>query len=239
MPKKQTNENDEAKPSTPPIDLGLMRELREMCNLTLKTVADDLGCDKMSLSRYENETRNPRQALHEELTYYYQDRVHALTGVDEAVSKLRKFLKKHGSADPDRKRLFEETASCLVHRADLLAGAFVGAGETRMTPEQWAGLFDVNVEVFKGILPVDKVQGEPRIIGYDVGVALDASLRGMKYDERSTQLGGVRGEHYATFSGLRLGFELKLVLAEIQIRVADMPETDKEYMTAIFPEEDE
>ncbi|MFW6312168.1 MAG: helix-turn-helix domain-containing protein [Nanoarchaeota archaeon] len=91
-----------------------LKNLRKENNITLKQLADDLNTTKSTLSRYENNKREPKAYLIKKIANYFNVSVDYLLGITEETSTTDEF-KKNILKDPELSQLINE----LTQRKEL------------------------------------------------------------------------------------------------------------------------
>jgi transcriptional regulator with XRE-family HTH domain len=207
-----------------------LRRFREFAGLTQAELARQSGLTRVTINRWERGHRSPDDdelsRVLDILRRHIRDRA---TGIGEAAAKVGALNRKYGARDPEKSDALRFLVDTLKDRAQIASIVAIADIDAQLPPDAWATLFMGRASVFNG-LPVSQVgKSEPYVLGYDVGVALDAAIRGMTYPERATSLGGVRNANYATVGAERLANEVGYALGEIQTEIATLPSNKAEW----------
>lgn len=227
MPRKDSTENLVLVPDPTVDDLPRFRELLDV---TQGQFADLIGVTRATVNRWEQRVSEPRQGELEKAAQVTADlmksRVFELPAARKAVNRLNTKL---GKQHPRQKEAIERVLLGVEQRVELVSRLAIGEEGTEMPDAWWALLLVVNVEIFADVPPTRLISGARLLLGLDVGVAMDASLRGRTYLEWASMLGGVRSVDYAGAGELQLSAQSVRVVHEIAAAVESLPTTAEEW----------
>ncbi len=215
--------------------------IRKGFGLTQAEFAKEVGVSRVTVARWEGGVSHPRprdlepmlKVVHRHLLdravdFFLAARDQALTcpkcGAMVAPSdtgQARVVDSIHTCSKEDEIRRAISERSGLSLKTEYWAVALLLGGDARMTLEQWRGLFNTTTDVLSGLPVAMHHNGQAFYWGYDVGLALEAAVRGQTY---SQLVDATPDEEVAlTFGSARLSSELLQMMGTFEIVVGKWP----------------